>query len=131
MISRSIFMLAVFGFSFLTTQTAPAQPNQKASSSAKQVTPKLRLIPEKPALANPLSSPTVLDGPSPSLLVAPFTKKQAAIRQKEWAKYTQRKSIITNSAGMTFYLIPPGEFHMGSPRVSLHDPPRNFCIKLK
>ncbi|MDY0170460.1 MAG: formylglycine-generating enzyme family protein [Thermoguttaceae bacterium] len=51
----------------------------------------------------------------PPLAVAPFDAKQAARHQQAWAKYLSVPVEKTNSIGMEFVLIPPGEFIMGSP----------------
>lgn len=49
----------------------------------------------------------------PSLLVAPFSKQQAETKQQEWASYLKQNILETNSLGMKFIIIPPGEFMMG------------------
>lgn len=54
----------------------------------------------------------------PSLLVVPFIEEQAKAKQTEWAIYLKRKPTITNSIGMTFNIIPPGEFKMGHSKSS-------------
>ncbi len=53
-------------------------------------------------------------GPAPPLAVAPFDAKQARTHQAAWAKYLGVPVEMTNSIGMKFVLIPPGEFLMGS-----------------
>ncbi|QDU35982.1 Serine/threonine-protein kinase PknB [Maioricimonas rarisocia] len=52
------------------------------------------------------------DAPAPAL--APFVAEQARAHQEAWAKYLGVPVEYTNSIGMTFRLIPPGEFLMGS-----------------
>ncbi|HET6884152.1 MAG TPA: SUMF1/EgtB/PvdO family nonheme iron enzyme [Pirellulales bacterium] len=52
------------------------------------------------------------DAPSPA--IAPFDDKQARKHQQEWADYLKLPLEHTNSIGMKFILIPPGEFMMGS-----------------
>lgn len=52
------------------------------------------------------------DAPHPA--VAPFDAKQATRHQEEWAAYLKVPVEYTNSIGMKFQLIPPGEFLMGS-----------------
>ncbi|MDB4368903.1 formylglycine-generating enzyme family protein, partial [bacterium] len=42
-----------------------------------------------------------------------FSAKQALAYQKEWAEYLNKPVEFTNSIGMRFRLIPPGEFIMG------------------
>ena len=52
------------------------------------------------------------DAPSPA--IAPFDEQQARKHQQEWADYLKLPVEHTNSVGMKFVLIPPGEFTMGS-----------------
>jgi serine/threonine protein kinase/formylglycine-generating enzyme required for sulfatase activity/WD40 repeat protein len=51
---------------------------------------------------------------SPPLAKAPFDAKQARKHQDAWAKHLGVPVEMTNSIGMKFVLIPPGEFKMGS-----------------
>jgi formylglycine-generating enzyme required for sulfatase activity/serine/threonine protein kinase len=53
------------------------------------------------------------DAPKPA--IAPFDAAQAKQHQDEWAAYLKAPVEYTNSLGMKFCLIPPGEFLMGSP----------------
>ncbi len=55
----------------------------------------------------------------PPLAVAPFDSDQAKALQKAWADHLGTPVQITNSLGMKFNLIPPGEFTMGSPKSEL------------
>jgi formylglycine-generating enzyme required for sulfatase activity len=50
----------------------------------------------------------------PPLAIAPFDEEQAQQHQQAWAKHLGVPVEITNSIGMRFRLIPPGEFTMGS-----------------
>jgi formylglycine-generating enzyme required for sulfatase activity len=52
--------------------------------------------------------------PRPPLAIAPFDAAQAKKHQDEWAKYLGVQVEFTNSIGMKFRLIPPGELMMGS-----------------
>ncbi len=52
------------------------------------------------------------DVPPPA--VAPFTAAEAVAHQKAWAMYLDIPVEYTNSMGMKFRLIPPGEFSMGT-----------------
>ena len=52
------------------------------------------------------------DAPPPA--IAPFDADQAKHHQAVWAKYLGVPVEYTNSIGMKFRLIPPGEFTMGS-----------------
>lgn len=64
----------------------------------------------------PLSAPVggqLGVGPPPA--VAPFDAKQARAHQERWAEHLGVPVEYTNSIGMKFVLIPPGEFLMGGP----------------
>jgi eukaryotic-like serine/threonine-protein kinase len=52
--------------------------------------------------------------PDPAPAIAPFDAAQARKHQEEWAAYLKVPVEYTNSIGMKFVLIPPGEFQMGS-----------------
>jgi serine/threonine protein kinase/formylglycine-generating enzyme required for sulfatase activity len=52
------------------------------------------------------------DAPKPA--IAPFDATQAKQHQEEWAAYLKLPVEYTNTIGMKFVLIPPGEFTMGS-----------------
>jgi formylglycine-generating enzyme required for sulfatase activity len=51
---------------------------------------------------------------TPPLAVAPFDEQTAKQHQAAWAKYLKLPLEVTNSIGMQFVLIPPGEFEMGT-----------------
>jgi|GEM_PF-1034061 serine/threonine protein kinase/formylglycine-generating enzyme required for sulfatase activity/WD40 repeat protein len=51
---------------------------------------------------------------APKPAIAPYDAVQAKKYQEEWAAYLQVPMEYTNSIGMKFRLIPPGEFLMGS-----------------
>ncbi len=51
---------------------------------------------------------------APALAIAPFDAGTANAHQQAWAKYLKMDVQITNDVGMTFRLIPPGDFLMGS-----------------
>jgi cell division septation protein DedD len=51
---------------------------------------------------------------APKPAIAPFDAAQAKQHQEAWAKYLNVPLEMKNSVGMTFVLIPPGEFMMGS-----------------
>jgi formylglycine-generating enzyme required for sulfatase activity len=53
--------------------------------------------------------------PAPPLAIAPFDAAKAKEHQQAWADYLGLPLETTNSIGMKFVLIPPGEFLMGSP----------------
>lgn len=51
---------------------------------------------------------------SPAPAIAPFTAERAKQHQEAWAKYLDVPVEYSNTIGMKFRLIPPGEFLMGS-----------------
>jgi formylglycine-generating enzyme required for sulfatase activity len=53
-------------------------------------------------------------GIAPSLAIAPFEVAEAKSHQEGWARHLGLPLEHTNSIGMKFRLIPPGEFLMGS-----------------
>ena len=53
---------------------------------------------------------------APPPAVAPFNATQAKAHQKAWANHLGVPVETTNSIGMKFVVIPPGEFMMGSPK---------------
>jgi serine/threonine protein kinase/formylglycine-generating enzyme required for sulfatase activity len=55
-------------------------------------------------------------GSQPPLAIAPFDAKQARAHQEAWAKYLEVPVEYTDSIGMQFTLIPPGQFTMGNSR---------------
>nr|WP_143393495.1 SUMF1/EgtB/PvdO family nonheme iron enzyme [Fimbriiglobus ruber] len=57
------------------------------------------------------------EGPLPA--IAPFSATQARAYQREWSAYLGVEPEVTNSIGMKFRLIPPGEFQMGTPPEEL------------
>lgn len=50
----------------------------------------------------------------PTRAIAPFSAAQAATHQSVWAQHLGVPVEFTNSLGMKFKLVPPGEFLMGS-----------------
>ena len=57
------------------------------------------------------------DAPPPA--IAPFDEQKAKEHQQAWAKYLGVPVEMTNSVGMKFMLIPPGEFDMGSSQADI------------
>jgi formylglycine-generating enzyme required for sulfatase activity len=51
---------------------------------------------------------------APPLAIAPFDAATARNHQEAWAKHLGVDVETTNSIGMKFVLVPPGEFEMGS-----------------
>jgi len=74
--------------------------------------PIMRSVPIK-AGSNP--TPDQVSKPEPPLAIAPFDAAQAKKHQDAWAKHLGVPVEATDSIGMKFRFIPPGEFIMGSP----------------
>jgi len=61
-----------------------------------------------------------LDAPAaPPLAIAPFDAAQARQHQEVWAQHLGVPVEFTDQFGLTFRLIPPGEFQMGSTAVEI------------
>ena len=67
----------------------------------------------KPRTVLPTPVPVAKQGPPPRA-VAPLDAAQAKQHQEAWAKHLSVAVEYTNSIGMKFRLIPPGEFMMGA-----------------
>ena len=68
-------------------------------------------LPDKPIVAGGWHD-WPADAPPPA--IAPFDAEQARVHQLAWAKFLKVPPEYTNTIGMKFVLIPPGEFMMGS-----------------
>ncbi|MFO0999441.1 MAG: bifunctional serine/threonine-protein kinase/formylglycine-generating enzyme family protein [Planctomycetaceae bacterium] len=75
--------------------------------------------PEGSVVVNPEWNGWPKDAPAPA--IAPFDAAQAKRHQEEWAKHLGVPVEYTNSIGMKFVLIPPGEFLMGSTSAEIED----------
>lgn len=62
---------------------------------------------------------------SPKRAIAPFDFSQAQEYQQAWAQYLGVPVNHTNTIGMTFVLIPPGESSMGSTPAEIESAPKN------
>lgn len=69
------------------------------------------------------------DTPPPA--IAPFDAEQAKNHQEAWAKYLGVPVEYTNSIGMKFRLIPPGEFVMGRKADELKEALETLAPKWK
>ncbi|MDA7928638.1 formylglycine-generating enzyme family protein [Mariniblastus sp.] len=63
----------------------------------------------------------------PPLAIAPFDERKAKAHQKAWAKHLSLPVESTNSIGMKFVVIPPGEFKKGDDTVTVTKP-FQLCI---
>lgn len=69
---------------------------------------------------------------APKPAVAPFDAAQAKKHQEAWAQYLKVPAEYSNSIGMKFRLIPPGEFMMGAPESDAdaqpHEKPQHAVV---
>lgn len=56
---------------------------------------------------------------APPPAIAPFSNEQARSHQLAWAKYLQVEVEYTNSIGIKFHLVPPGEYLRGNSPTEL------------
>jgi formylglycine-generating enzyme required for sulfatase activity len=91
----------------------PQESGAESPQSQARPTPKPPAPATTPSATN-LVSPWNLPAGSPLPAVAPFDAKKAIEHQAAWAKHLGVPVEMTNSIGMKFVLIPPGEFDMGS-----------------
>ncbi|WP_373650057.1 protein kinase domain-containing protein [Schlesneria sp. DSM 10557] len=63
---------------------------------------------------------------APEKAVAPFDSDTAKSHQEAWANYLGVPVEFTNSLGMSFRLIPPGEFMMGATEDEIEEWTRNW-----
>ncbi|MDY0171233.1 MAG: SUMF1/EgtB/PvdO family nonheme iron enzyme, partial [Thermoguttaceae bacterium] len=62
---------------------------------------------------------------SPPMAVAPFDAQAARRHQEAWASHLGQPVELTDTAGMEFVLIPPGEFMMGVRGADSDDGPQH------
>ncbi len=92
---------------------SPQKSGDKAPQSKDRATPKPTAAATPPPTAKPVP-PWTLPAGSPPPAIAPFDAAKAKEHQAAWAKHLGLQVEVTNSIGMKFVLIPPGEFDMGS-----------------
>ncbi len=121
-IAASLIGTAGLSFAFMNTRenrpatTIIGAKGQRVAGLAETIEPVQGQLPSTSS-AKPGSSPIwPMDAPTegPPRAIAPFSAEQAKTHQKEWAEYLQVPVEYTNSIGMKFGLIPPGEYQMGS-----------------
>jgi serine/threonine protein kinase len=105
---RSIAVtLAVLGLSVLAFLSLKSGMGNAPSGDSKIDDSKLR------GSTSVVAEP-VVKANRPPMAVAPFDAKVAGDLQRSWADFLEVPVEMTNAIGMTFRLIPPGEFLMGS-----------------
>lgn len=99
---------------------ADAVPEGAPSTRADTETPKTQALSPKTSSSNPKSkieNPKSPDSPPPA--ITPFDEDQAKTYQQAWADYLNLPLEYTNSIGMKFIFIPPGEFTMGGTQAEI------------
>ncbi|MFM9960132.1 MAG: SUMF1/EgtB/PvdO family nonheme iron enzyme [Planctomycetaceae bacterium] len=98
----------------LTSSPSPAanQKNVAAVGAQAPAQPQKAEAEEAPARPVATWNGWLKDAPAPA--IAPFSAEQAKQHQEAWAKHLGVPVEFTNSIGMKFQFIPPGEFLMGS-----------------
>ncbi|WP_373651956.1 protein kinase domain-containing protein [Schlesneria sp. DSM 10557] len=95
------------------------QEFEMPQNGKKEITAKLVPLEHKPVSATHSWHGWPPDAPQPA--VAPFDAEQAKKYQEEWAAFLKAPIEYTNSIGMKFRMIPPGEFMMGSTDEEIQD----------
>ncbi len=95
-------LLAVLAAFLFSTPLRPGEGQSEGKGKGKPA-----VAEQSPAADSPAANP-------PPLAVAPFDAATARKHQEAWAKHLGVPVEFTNSIGMKFVLIPPGEFDMGS-----------------
>ncbi|MBS0262697.1 MAG: SUMF1/EgtB/PvdO family nonheme iron enzyme, partial [Planctomycetes bacterium] len=107
--------LRVFKDGFSTYE----QEFEMETNGKKEITAKLVPVEQKPDMAATSWHGWPADAPQPA--VAPFDAEQAKKHQEEWAAFLKTPIEYTNSIGMRFRMVPPGEFMMGSTEEEIQD----------
>src|SRR6185437_15456198 len=94
--AAALILIAGLGAEIAGEEIAPGDGNAANAKSAVAQAPKAATI-ETPADA-----------------IIPFDADEAAAHQQAWAKHLGVPAEYTDSIGIKFVLIPPGEFLMGS-----------------
>ena len=95
------------------------------SRGTQSITAKLVPLEDKPAVIADGWQGWPADAPPPA--IAPFNSEQARQHQDAWAKYLKLDVEYTNSLGMKFVLIPPGEFMMGTTPAESEEALKRLC----
>ena len=104
--TASVELHATFGEN---DQTLIFSSDRKPSTGATDLWTTTRSVPRR--ISIPTATPT---GAAPLPANQPFDGEQASLHQHNWSNHLQIPVSYTNSIGMPFTLIPPGEFRMGA-----------------
>ena len=102
------------------TESSPAANRAKKDSNSSEKSESMNVATEPSENAAPVGwHGWPADAPPPA--IAPFDADQAQRHQEAWATYLKVPVEYTNSIGMKFRLIPPGEFLMGSTEEEIEE----------
>lgn len=109
--------IAAILFAFVAGQSfpLPEQINSGVAASQANVAAK----PEATAIAAVTPVRLAMDEPPKDILLAPLSVAEAKRAQERWSERLNQPIVETNSLGMKFALIPPGEFVMGSDKETI------------
>lgn len=114
-----VIVASLAAFTYLVRDKLPFAGNdgiqaEESGSSYQEA----RVVPDE--LIQPQNVPVrpmnwnMLPGDAPMPVIAPLAEEKIIELQKEWAAYLGVPVELSNSLGIRFRLIPPGEFWMGS-----------------
>jgi WD40 repeat protein/serine/threonine protein kinase len=112
-----VVVLLVAGFTFAIARNGRKSRTEPSRSSASEGAATTDSVGRSRASATSEQSPRLWHGwpkDAPKPAIAPFDAARARQHQEEWAKYLNVPVEYTNSIGMKYRLIPPGEFLMGN-----------------
>lgn len=109
--------IAAILFAFFAGQSfrLPEQINSGVAASEANIATK----PGAKATAEAAPVSLAMNEPPKDILVAPLTVAEAKRAQERWSERLNQPVVETNSLGMKFALIPPGEFVMGSDKETI------------
>jgi len=105
---------SLLGVLILVAGLAISLNTTRVPTGGKSIKDKAALRNNQAIVAEKGSENRPADVPPPPLAMAPFGLEQAQQHQAAWARFLGVPVEHTNSIGMKFVLIPPGEFLMGS-----------------
>jgi serine/threonine protein kinase len=108
--ASSILLLIVAFEMFSTDPVNPPTGSEIASVGESRPTAKSSSTNRAATPSKSVTRDTLV---APPVAVAPFDAAQAKKHQEAWAKHLGEPVETTNSIGMKFVVIPPGEFEMG------------------
>ncbi len=98
------------------SSTAASTPSRAAQPAAQPAASPPAKLPETPASDSTNPTRALFPADAPPAAIAPFDRFQAVSLQQQWADYLQTPVEFTDTLGITFRLIPPGESSSGSAR---------------